>query len=463
MADPLSAAAAERELFGDEDFEDLSPSSDQLNSINLGSDDGIPLDSENSTTADLLEGSGIRNLELEDEQMDNETKDLFIVVDNPEKHVTTMESYITFKITTKTTRCDFDNHEYSVRRRYNDFLWLRQRLEETQPSHLIPPLPEKHSLRRLDRFSPEFLKNREKALQKFMSRLEDHPVLSFNEHLKVFLTAKQFEFQAYKKQGSGFISRTADSLRNLSASYMMKNRSPEFTMLQEYIQTFGEKLGTMDRIQQRLVKEQMEYVTELNEIGPVFTLWSNSEDELSTALTAVAHSIETCCNAVQESISETEGEFGQSLKEYILYVEAVKAVLRRRDAMQMEYELAAEELQKKKDEKEAVKISDPSFSFGSLLGKDPSEVKQGKREKLEQQIEELAKEVERLNDRTVCADSDLKADMERWHKFKRKDFRDLFIKMADKQISFYEKSLKAWEDAIPLIQNTEQETKKEED
>ena len=30
-----------------------------------------------------------------------ETKDLFVVVDNPEKHAATMESYITFRVTTK--------------------------------------------------------------------------------------------------------------------------------------------------------------------------------------------------------------------------------------------------------------------------------------------------------------------------------------------------------------------------
>lgn len=35
------------------------------------------------------------------DDLDSETKDLFVIVDNPEKHVSTMESYITFRITTK--------------------------------------------------------------------------------------------------------------------------------------------------------------------------------------------------------------------------------------------------------------------------------------------------------------------------------------------------------------------------
>jgi hypothetical protein len=37
---------------------------------------------------------------------------------------------------------------------------------------------------------------------------------------------------------------------------MMKNRIPEFTIMHEYIQAFGEKLSSIDRITQRIVKEQ---------------------------------------------------------------------------------------------------------------------------------------------------------------------------------------------------------------
>lgn len=38
----------------------------------------------------------------------------------------------------QTTRSEYDDSEYSVRRRYNDFFWLRQKLEETYPTHLVP-------------------------------------------------------------------------------------------------------------------------------------------------------------------------------------------------------------------------------------------------------------------------------------------------------------------------------------
>ena len=47
--------------------------------------------------------------------------------------------------------------------------------------------------------------------------------------------------------------------------------------------------------------------------------------------------------------------------------------------------------------------------------------------------------MEQLQDKSTCADSDLKADMERWHKTKKKDFKRLFMDMCDRQIRYYEK------------------------
>ena len=64
------------------------------------------------------------------------------------------------------------------------------------------------------------------------------------------------EFQAHKKQGTGLLGRVTDSLHNISASYMMKNRSPEFIIMYDYIHALSEKLGVVDRISQRVSKEQ---------------------------------------------------------------------------------------------------------------------------------------------------------------------------------------------------------------
>lgn len=58
-------------------------------------------------------------------------------------------------------------------------------------SKIIQPLPEKFVMKGVvDRFSEEFVETRRKALDKFLKRVADHPVLSFNEHFNAFLSAK---------------------------------------------------------------------------------------------------------------------------------------------------------------------------------------------------------------------------------------------------------------------------------
>ena len=45
-----------------------------------------------------------------------------------------------------------------------------------------------------------------------------------------------------------------------------------------------------------------EYLAELNEWGPIFTLWSNSEDKVSLALGAIAKAVEKNFIALQELV-----------------------------------------------------------------------------------------------------------------------------------------------------------------
>ena len=51
---------------------------------------------------------------------------------------------------------------------------------------------------------------------------------------------------------------------------------------------------------------------------------------------------------------------------------------------------------------------------------------------------QLTKQVEVLNDKSVIANADLKADMERWHKNKKKDFKQLYMELCDRNIQYYE-------------------------
>ena len=67
-------------------------------------------------------------------------------------------------------------------------------------------------------------------------------------------------------------------------------------------------------------------------------------------------------------VDGADSQLAQPLREYILYTEAIKSVLRRRDAIQMEYEITLEELKRKKTEKTQVKSLYPDYCLTCCNG-----------------------------------------------------------------------------------------------
>ncbi|XP_007885296.2 sorting nexin-7 isoform X1 [Callorhinchus milii] len=389
---------------------------------------------------------------LEDE---TDSKDLFVTVDDPENHVTTIETFVTYRITTKTTRGEFDSCEYVVRRRYQDFLWLKGKLEEAHSTLIIPPLPEKFVMRGMvERFNKDFVETRRKALHKFLNRIADHPTLSFNEDFKVFLTAQAWELASHKKLDPGFIVKMGETVRAVAGTVRsVKNRPDEFRAMNEYVDIFRQKLGTLDKISHRILKEQKEYLAELKEYGPIYTLWSGSDEELVEPLQGVASCIENCCKTSEGLVVNMSEGLLPVLHEYVLCAETLKSVLKRRDLIQAEYESRIDAIDSKKADKEMLSYSDLSFTFGAFLGKNTEEIKQQKQQKLDHEIEELQLEIGKYEDKVECANSNLKADWERWNLNMQSDLRSAFHGLAENNICYYERCLATWESFLASQQN----------
>jgi hypothetical protein len=79
----------------------------------------------------------------------------------------------------------FECRQFSVIRRYSDFAWLRQVLSGELPAVIVPPLPEKAVM---NRFSPEFVEGRRRALERFVSRCAEHPFIREAEIFKTFIS-----------------------------------------------------------------------------------------------------------------------------------------------------------------------------------------------------------------------------------------------------------------------------------
>ncbi|XP_072854053.2 sorting nexin-7 isoform X1 [Pogona vitticeps] len=364
--------------------------------------------------------SMINQYKFEDEP---ESKDIFITVDDPESHVTAIETFITYRVVTKTTRGEFDSCEYEVRRRYQDFLWLKGRLEEAHPTLIIPPLPEKFIMKGVvERFNDEFIETRRKALHKFLNRIADHPTLTFNKDFKIFLTAQAWELSSHRKQGPGLFSRMGQTVKAVASSMRggtVKNRPEPFAEMNAYVDIFSQKISLLDKISRRVYKEEKDYCYELKEFGPIHTLWSASEEDLADTLKGVASCIDKCCKATEKRMVALSDILFPALHEYLLYSEILMGVLKRRDHIQAELDAKVDALYNKNTESEL-----------------------------------LSEEIGKLEDKVECANNSLQADWDRWKQSMHLDMKSAFNDVAENNIHYYEQCLATWESFLTSQRTT---------
>ncbi|KAK7881844.1 hypothetical protein WMY93_030253 [Mugilogobius chulae] len=383
--------------------------------LDLDEDDDLEVFSKKTSLSDgrplpTSPSSMTNQYHLDQEEPDENLKqrDLFISVDNPESHVTAIETFIMYRVLTRTTRPDFDSSEVEVMRRYQEFSWLRSKLEESHPTLIIPPLPEKFVVKGMvERFSEDFIETRKRALHRFLQKISVHPVLSHSPHLKAFLTAQ--DLTPHKKQGPGLFSRMGDTVRSMAQSVRgSRGRPQEFCTLQDYVDRFSTNISSVDKVTQRIIREQREYVDELHQYSPAYSQWAELEEGLSEPLQGVSRSLELCAQETDAQAQDLSDVLVPVLHEYVLCADTLRTVLRRRDNIQTDFEVKNEALATKK-------------------------------------VDQDMEEVEALSDRLEQANQALRTDWRHWRSNLRSDVRTALVSAADRNLQYYEKCLAVWE------------------
>ena len=118
-----------------------------------------------------------------------------IQVTNPEKIEGGFfsKSYVTYLITTNPLNL-------KVKRRYSDFEWFRQMLQNLYNYNMIPSTPKKNKIGS-DKFGDPFLQKRMRTLEKFLNYVLKNPILKSSQILYDFISIeKDADFQKKKKE-----------------------------------------------------------------------------------------------------------------------------------------------------------------------------------------------------------------------------------------------------------------------
>ena len=87
--------------------------------------------------------------------------------------------------------------EFTVARRYRDFLWLYNQLHNNSPGVVVPPPPEKQAV---GRFDQNFVESRRAALERMLNKIASHPILQHDGDLKLFLESESFNVDIKHKE-----------------------------------------------------------------------------------------------------------------------------------------------------------------------------------------------------------------------------------------------------------------------
>ncbi|KAI4096523.1 MAG: hypothetical protein LQ348_001341 [Seirophora lacunosa] len=112
-----------------------------------------------------------------------------ITVGDPHKVGDLTSSHIVYQVRTKTSSKAYRQPEFTVSRRYRDFLWLYTSLHSSNPGVVVPPPPEKQAV---GRFDSNFVESRRSALERMLNKTAAHPVLQHDADLKIFLESEAF-------------------------------------------------------------------------------------------------------------------------------------------------------------------------------------------------------------------------------------------------------------------------------
>ncbi|CAH8494468.1 unnamed protein product [Schistosoma turkestanicum] len=231
-----------------------------------------------------------------------------------------IKSFIAYQITNSVTQTQ-------VSRRYKHFDWLHARLLSKYPCICIPPLPEKAIT---GRYEDDFVDERRKWLQQWLTRMCKHPVISHSSVFLHFLTCTDF-----KKWKSGKREAETDKLQGGRFYFAVESRSGQtphdYTV--EKAEAAERFLADLDRSTKFLCETVNEYHRKLSTsirkdfstLSMAFLNMSKAIEsdvhtkqlntKLCASLTATGNTLGTvsCIHAIQ---SEATTNLLECLKEY---------------------------------------------------------------------------------------------------------------------------------------------------
>ncbi|KAL9716499.1 intercellular trafficking and secretion [Leucoagaricus gongylophorus] len=408
---------------------------------------------------------------------------LVTAVKDPIKELAeTKDAYVSYAITARTNLPIFSTPNPSSRRRFQDFVFLRDHLVRDFPACVVPALPDKHRLEYItgDRFSPEFMERRRLDLHRFLQRISRHPTLQRSTLVRAFFESTEWHVYMHQhvahplnsELSPSIIDNISDTL--LNAFTRVKKPDERFLDMREGVNKFEDGLNHTERLYSRIRNRT-----------------SDGNPESGEDLTADYHDLAVAVQGLgflESGITDPLNHFSNTLLEFsallrhtthtttdpllshfhslLTYSHANRAVLKLRDQKQLDFEELSDYLSGVTTERDrlAAVISGHAGSTGlgfgayikdrmdSLRGADDDRSRVEKMRKLDAKIKELQDAVTTAHETSDAFSDETLREQIIFQRAKESEMKEMLGNFADGQIEFYKAAMEEWDRIIPVIQ-----------
>ncbi|TCD66493.1 intercellular trafficking and secretion [Steccherinum ochraceum] len=408
---------------------------------------------------------------------------LITSVKDPVKELAeTKDAYVSYLVSAKTSFPIFSTPNPSSRRRFQDFVFLRNHLAKDFPACVVPPLPDKHRLEYVtgDRFSPEFMERRRLDLHRFLQRLSRHPTLQRSTLLRAFFESTEWHVHMHQhvahppgpEHANGVIDSISDTL--LNAFSRVRKPDERFLAMRERVDKFEEGIVLSERLWNRVrtrtsdgnLEPGEDLTGDYHDLAVAVQGLGFLESGITDPLNHFSNTLLEFSALLRHTTQTTTDPFLVHLHSLLTYSHANRAVLKLRDQKQMDFEELSDYLSGVTSERDrlAAVISGHAGSSGlglgaylkdrmdALRGADDDRSRVEKMRKLDLKIKELQDAVTTAHETSDAFSEEVLREQTVFQHAKEAEMKEMLSHLADGQIEFYKAAMEEWDRIIPIIQ-----------
>ncbi|KIM70204.1 hypothetical protein SCLCIDRAFT_512776 [Scleroderma citrinum Foug A] len=400
---------------------------------------------------------------------------LLTIVKDPVKELAeTKDAYVSYLVVARTNLPIFSAQSTSARRRFQDFVFLRDHLVRDFPACVVPALPDKHRLEYItgDRFSPEFMERRRLELHRFLQRISRHPTLQRSTLLRAFLESTEWHVYMHQhvahppgpEPTPGLLDNLSDTLLNAFAR--VRKPDDRFLEMRENVDRFDDGLVLCERLWNRIRGRANDLTTDYHDLAVAAQGLGFLESGITDPLNHFSNTLLEFSALFRHKTQTTTDPFLVHLHSLLTYSNANRSVLKLRDQKQLDFEELSDYLSGVTLERDRLSAVISGHAGGSGLGlsaylKDKVDAMRGadddrsrveKMRKLDVKIKELQDAVTAAHDTSDAFSDETLREQRIFQYAKEAEMKEMLSNLADGEVEFYQSAMEEWERIIPIIQ-----------